>query len=348
MTKAKPAGGTSLNPALRPAPPPPLTRDALVEGVRQGDRVALGRAITLLESTRPDHQALAQEVLNACLPATGNAVRVGVTGVPGVGKSTFIEALGLRLIAQGHRLAVLAVDPTSARTRGSILGDKTRMERLSQAEAAFIRPSPTSGALGGVGRATREAGLLCEAAGYDVVLVETVGVGQSEVAVASMVDVFVLLLLAGAGDELQGIKRGIVELADVLVVTKTDQADPVAVRHARADYRSAVGLLPPAPSGWRPPVLTASAVTGDGLDAVWEAVTAYRAAQQAGGFWAARRREQARHWLHQALDQGLRQRFFSHPAVQAALPTLEADVTAGALSSYAAARRLLDLYDARP
>jgi LAO/AO transport system kinase len=339
---------SNLNPDLKRHRPPSSRRaptvDEYIGGILGSDRVVLSRAITLLESTRPTHRRTAQAVLDACLPHAGHSVRGGVTGVPGVGKSTFIEALGTRLVDAGHRLAVLAVDPSSTRTRGSILGDKTRMRRLAAHDDAYVRPSPTAGSLGGVARATREAMLLCEAAGFDVVFVETVGVGQSETTVRSMVDFFLLLALAGAGDELQGIKRGIVEMADALAINKADGNNRQAARRAQGQYERALSLFPPAPSGWTPPVLTCSAETGAGLGAVWDAVTRFRDETQASGFFGEQRRQQARHWMHQTIEHRLRDDFFSAPAVRNALPDIETDVLDGRLSSSAAAEALLRLY----
>jgi LAO/AO transport system kinase len=344
------AGPASINPdAARQAAARGrglLAPETYVEGILAGDRVVLSRTITLIESTRADHQAVGQAVLERCLPHTGGAVRVGITGVPGVGKSTFIDALGMHLIDGGHRLAVLAIDPSSARTKGSILGDKTRMERLAASPQAFIRPSPAGGSLGGVAAKTRETMLLCEAAGFDVVFVETVGVGQSETTVHSMVDFFLLLVLAGAGDELQGIKRGIIEMADAIAVTKADGANVVRAQAAHAEYRSALSLYPLPASGVRPTVLTASARTGEGLDAVWQAVVAYRARTVETGYFDRKRREQARHWMHQTIEQQLLERFFASEAVRNALPDVEAAVLAGRLSSFAAAQQLLACYRA--
>ena len=317
------------------------------DGVRGGDRRSLAKAITLLESRRADHAKLGQALLEELLPHAGNAVRLGITGTPGVGKSTFIEALGLHLLGLGHKVAVLAVDPSSPRTGGSILGDKTRMERLAQDPAAFIRPSPSGGSLGGVAHRTRETLLLCESAGFDVVLVETVGVGQSEVAVASMVDCFAVLLQPGAGDELQGMKKGVLELADLLVVNKADGEQLEAARRAQIAYQHALSLLRPASSHWRPPVLLASAATGDGIAAFWDTVLQHRAALAAGGDFESRRSEQARAWLWTLLEEGLRSGFRAHPEVARALPRLEAEVAARKTSPGAAARELLDLYGKR-
>lgn len=310
-------------------------------GIQHGDRGVLSQAITLVESTHPAHQALAQEVL-AALPPAAASLRVGVTGVPGVGKSTFLDALGTFLTEKGHGVAVLAIDPSSTRTKGSILGDKTRMDRLAADPNAFIRPSPTAGSLGGVARRTRETIRLCEAAGFDVIFVETVGVGQSETTVHSMVDFFLLLALAGAGDELQGIKRGIMEMADALVINKADGDNRTAARRAKAQYRSALRLFPPTASGWTPEVATCSALTGEGMPEVWSLIERYRQETQASGYFAAHRREQARYWLRQAIEHHLHTRFFSDPAVQAQLPGLEQAVVEGTVSPFVAAQRLVE------
>lgn len=314
---------------------------SLVEGVRARELRALAKTITLIESSRADHRARAQEVLDALLPHAGNALRVGISGVPGVGKSTFIEALGLHLIEQGHRVAILAVDPSSSVHGGSILGDKTRMELLSRRCEAFIRPSPASGSLGGVAEKTRESILVCEAAGFDVVLVETVGVGQSEVAVAGMTDVFCLLQLPNAGDELQAIKKGIVELADVIAINKAD-VDPGAATRAQSQLQGALHMLRPASPNWVIPVLTLSALHKDGIETFWRTVCQFRDAMHASGEFIARRRHQAHKWLWELIDAGLRSRFRHHPAVQAELPQLQARVAQGTLAPTAAAARLLD------
>jgi LAO/AO transport system kinase len=309
----------------------------LAAEVRSGDRRALARAITLVESTRADHRDEAVALLDALLPATGGAARVGISGAPGAGKSTFIEALGLHLVDRGARVAVLAVDPSSTRTGGSILGDKTRMERLSRSPAAFIRPSPSGGTLGGVARRTREAMLVCDAAGFDVVLVETVGVGQSEVAVAGMVDVFLLLLAPAAGDELQGVKRGIVELADVVVVNKADgDLAPAAAQTASA-YANALHLVRPS----EVPVLTCSALEGTGIDAVWEAVARRIDADRASSELARRRAEQALRWMWGDVTETLVERLRADPGLRAELARLEGDVAAGRISPAAAAQRVL-------
>jgi LAO/AO transport system kinase len=321
-------------------PPAP---DALAEGVRGGDRRALAKAITLVESTRVDHQTRAPLLLEQLLPHTGTAGRLGVTGVPGVGKSTFIEAFGLYLLGLGKRIAVLAVDPSSARSGGSILGDKTRMARLAMADAAYIRPSPSSGSLGGVARRTREAMLVCEAAGYDVVIVETVGVGQSEVAVSSMVDCFLVLMLAGAGDELQGIKKGILELADALAINKADGDDVARATQAAAEYAAALRLFRHTSPNWDPPVVTVSAREARGLDRVWEIVMEHRACLERSGELAGKRREQQKAWFWNVLEDGLRTRFLGRDDVRAQLAVIEAQVADGTLPPTEGARRLLDL-----
>lgn len=323
-----------------------LTADQHVDGVLAGDRAILARTITLLESSRPDHQALAQAVLTRLLPHTGGAHRVGLTGVPGAGKSTLIEALGTRLLDRGSKVAVLAIDPTSVVTGGSILGDKTRMGRLASDRRAFVRPSPSAGTLGGVASRTREALLVCEAAGYDVVIVETVGTGQSEVAVADLVDTFVVLALAGAGDELQGIKRGVLELGDVLCITKADGANAQPAKVAARQLQVALRLVHARdPSDtWRPPVLTCSSVTGDGLDALWERVTDHAEHRKASGAWDARRRAQQVRWMWSRIDEGLGQALRCAPAVQAILTDTEAAVRAGRLPPSRAARTILDAF----
>ena len=312
----------------------------LAAGVRGGDRRALAKAITLSESTRADHQALARDAMAEVLPATGKALRMGLTGAPGVGKSTLIEALGLHLIAQGHRVAVLAVDPSSSVSGGSVLGDKTRMVELSRREEAFIRPSPASGALGGVAAHTREAVLLVEAAGFDVVIVETVGVGQSETDVANLTDVFVLMQLANAGDDLQAIKKGIVELADVIVYNKRD-LDPMAADRAMKQMAGALTLLRPMSANWKPPVLAVSALQGSGIAQLWDTVVRCRDTIAASGELAQKRKRQALAWTWHLIDAGLRERFRADNAVRAALPQVLEEVAAGTLTPTAAAAQLL-------
>jgi LAO/AO transport system kinase len=323
----------------------PSRSEALADGVRAGGRRALAKAITLVESTRADHQEAAQRLLEVLLPHTGQAARIGISGVPGVGKSTFIEAFGLHLISLGKRVAVLAVDPSSAISGGSILGDKTRMARLSVAPEAFIRPSPSAGSFGGVARRTREAILVCEAAGYDVVLVETVGVGQSEFVVASMVDFFLVLMLAGAGDELQGIKKGILELADALAINKSDGDNRARAERAAADYRAALNLFRPTSPNWSPPVLTVSALEGRGMGRVWAIVEDHRGKLGASGEIARRRREQQQTWFWSMIDDGLKGHFLAREDVRRLLPEMEGAVAAGRLTPTEAARRLLALLD---
>ncbi len=312
--------------------------------IRAGDRRAIARTITLLESTRADRAERGQEILDGLVAHTGGAVRLGITGPPGVGKSTFIEALGLLLLEQGHRVAVLAVDPSSPVTGGSILGDKTRMERLAQSEQAFIRPSPSGGSLGGVAQRTRESMLVCEAAGYDVVIVETVGIGQSEVTVAGMVDFFLVLLQPGSGDELQGIKKGVLELADGLVVNKADGDAAALAERSRLDHQRALSLLRPLSPSWRPRVLAVSSRTGSGVDEVWQMVLEHREALRATGEGEARRREQTRSWMWSLVEEGLRREFRRHPAVAARVASLETDVEALRTTPARAARALLDAF----
>ena len=310
--------------------------------ILQGDRLLLSRAITLVESRRPDDQALAQAVLTQVLPATGQAIRVGITGVPGVGKSTFIETFGSYLIQQGHRLAVLAIDPTSQRSGGSLLGDKTRMETLSMNPAAYIRPSPAGDSLGGVAQHTRETMLLCEAAGFDVILVETVGVGQSETVVHGLVDFFLLLMLAGAGDELQGMKRGIMELADALAITKADGDNAASARRAQLDYTNALHLFPPTGTGWPPPVLTCSALTGDGIADLWTTILTHQQQMHHNGEFQQRRQAQQLTWFRALLRQRLDTRFYGQPGIRERLAALETQIRVGTLLPAAAVQVLLD------
>ena len=331
----------STDPAARR---PRLPVDAYVEGIGRGDRTILARAITLIESEAADDTETAAAVLEAVLPYTGRSHRVGITGVPGVGKSTFIDALGMHLVRdRDARVAVLSVDPSSPLSGGSILGDKTRMERLSLEEAAYIRPSPARGVLGGVARRTREVMLLCEAAGFSTILIETVGVGQSETAVRSMTDCFVLLLLPGAGDHLQGIKRGIIEMVDVLAINKADGDLQTRAEQARSEYRAALRLFPVPADGWAAPVLTCSALTGEGIGGVWDVVLAHRAHLEASGHLARRRGEQALSWLHDLVAAGLDAAFRADPRVAAALAPLEAAVVEGRMTAATAARQLLAL-----
>ena len=318
------------------------TVEQFVQGIQSSNRVLLGQAITLVESARPEHQVLAQEIISQLLPsAPANSLRIGITGSPGVGKSTLIEALGMYLVEQGKRVAVLAIDPSSALSQGSILGDKTRMERLSVNELAFIRPSPSGDSLGGVARKTRETILLVEAAGFDTVIVETVGVGQSEYVVHSMTDLFVLLLLPGAGDELQGIKRGIVEMADLLVVNKADGDRIKMANQARAHYLNAIHLLPTKKSAWAPTVLACSALEGLGIAELWTTIDAYRDHVMHNGFFLENRQHQAGYWLREALETGVKSLFYENPGVKHALITLEKEVLEGRISPFAAAEMTL-------
>jgi LAO/AO transport system kinase len=323
----------------------PTSVDEYVDGVLRGDRTVLGRAITLVESTRPEHRELAQEVLLRLLPHSGDAHRVGITGVPGAGKSTFIDALGTNLTSSGHRVAVLAVDPTSSRTGGSILGDRTRMHRLSTDSAAFIRPSPTAGTLGGVTRSTREAMVVVEAAGYDVVLVETVGVGQSETIVANMVDFFLVLMIAGAGDELQGIKRGVLELADMIAVNKADGDNEIRARAAAAEFQRALHLMQPASPNWIPPVLTCSALENVGLDTIWAQIELHRRTLTQSGELADKRTRQQIDWMWSTVDDRLRTALREHPAVRAVVPGLEDDVRLGRITPTLAADRIMAAFE---
>lgn len=333
-----------VNPDYHKKPGTPLTIDEYVQGVRHGNRTILSKAITLLESSKQGSRNLGEEILELCLPYTGNSVRIGITGVPGVGKSTFIESLGTLLIKEGKKLAVLAIDPSSNRSRGSILGDKTRMPVLAADNNAFIRPSPASGTLGGVARKSRETMLLCEAAGFDTIFIETVGVGQSETAVHSMVDFFLLLMLAGAGDELQGIKRGIMEMADLITINKTDKTDKGTVEQAIRDYKNALSLIPSDPSDWKTPVLTCSALKGEGISEIWSAINNYLDITGKSGYFTRRREEQVSHWMRETIAHELESRFYGHPDVLKQIPELEIKVKAGKMSPFQAAEQLLKKY----
>jgi LAO/AO transport system kinase len=324
--------------------PPALDPDALASGIRAGDRAALGRGITLIESTQPAHRAAGERLLTLLAPHTGGAHRVAVTGPPGAGKSTLIEALGLHLVGAGQRVAVLAIDPSSQLTGGSILGDKTRMVELAKSHQAFIRPSPSRGTLGGVAQRTREALQLCEAAGYDVVLIETVGTGQSEAVAAGMVDTFLVLLLGGAGDQLQGIKRGVLELADVLAVNKADGPNRELAQQAAADHRAATHLLSPRDAGWRPPVLLVSARTREGLEELAGQLAAHRAHLEASGALGERRRAQRTGWLWERVGDLVREAFHTEERLRLLLVATEAEVAEGRLHPAEAARRLLGAF----
>lgn len=314
--------------------------DEYVSGIRKGNRMVLGKAITLVESTLERHQQLAMEVVEKCLPYTNHSFRLGITGVPGVGKSTFIESLGLHILKQGKKLAVLAIDPSSNVTGGSILGDKTRMQFLSSQENAFIRPSPAGDSLGGVARKTREVILLCEAAGYDTIFIETVGVGQSETAVHSMTDFFLLLLLPGGGDELQGIKRGIVEMADLIVVNKAD-TNPVLAKQAKRAYRNAVHLFPPKESQWTVKTLLCSALQHDGIKQIWNTVEDYHSFVQRNSYFDIKRKQQASYWFQETIKSGLHQFFYRHPLIAERFAALEQSVINGETSPFKAADELL-------
>jgi LAO/AO transport system kinase len=321
--------------------PAPADLDTLICGVRAGERAALARAITLVESKRPDHQQSAHQLVQRLLPHTGASRRVGITGAPGVGKSTTIDALGSYLTGFGHKLAVLAVDPSSVRTGGSILADKTRMARLAADANAYIRPSPSAGTLGGVAARTRETLLLCEAAGYDVILVETVGTGQSETAVADMTDFFLVLMLPGAGDELQGLKKGLVELADMIAVNKADGDNAARARVAAAEYGAALNILTPRLAEWQPPVVTYSALTGTGIAALWEHVLDHHRRLVATGAFPAQRRKQQVKWMWALVEERLHGRLAADPKLKVRVPELEAAVAGGALSPTLAADEIV-------
>ncbi len=321
-----------------------FTVDEFVRGILDGNRTILSQAITLIESKLPDHYKTAQEIIEKCVPQSGKSIRVGITGVPGVGKSTFIESLGLKLAGSNHKLAILAIDPSSERTKGSILGDKTRMDLLSGEENVFIRPSPSAGTPGGVARKTRETIILCEAAGYDTIFVETVGVGQTETAVHSMVDFFLLLMLAGAGDELQGIKRGIVEMAHSIVITKADGNNIKNVERAKKDYENALHLYPPLESGWIPKVMTCSSIKNEGMDKVWDTIMEYRRLTSNNNFFEKQRKEQARYWLYETINQNIKNKFYSSNNMKNLLDEYEKKVLDDKLSSFTAAKLILSEY----
>jgi LAO/AO transport system kinase len=342
-------GGRATVAVPRPATPRRrrLTVDEYVAGVLAGDRNVVAQAITLVESNAPAHFDMGQEVLRQLLPNTGNSVRVGITGVPGVGKSTFIEALGLHLCEQGHKVAVLAVDPSSTVTRGSILGDKTRMELLSRDLRAFIRPSPSSGTLGGVTRKSRETLLICEAAGYNAILVETVGVGQSETTVRSMVDFFLLLMLSGAGDELQGIKKGIMELADALLVNKADGDNKIRANMARAEYNRALHFLAPATEGWRTKAYSCSSRSGEGIDTIWSVIQQFREQTTGSGVFEKRRQRQTLDWVYSMVEEHLRASFFNHAGVDSIRAEIEEAVVNGHIPPTVAAQQLIHKYEGR-
>ena len=325
-----------------------LSADEYISGILSGNRTILSKAITLVESSLQQHQEKAQVIISACLPHAGKSIRIGITGVPGVGKSTFIEVLGTHLTSHGHKLAVLAIDPSSTRSRGSILGDKTRMEELAVDPNAYIRPSPSAGSLGGVARKTREIIILCEAAGFDVIFVETVGVGQSETAVHSMVDFFLLLMLAGAGDELQGIKRGIIEMADAIIINKADGDNMNKAKGARVEYANALHLFPPAESGWMPLVDICSARTRTGIDRVWEIIQDHHKLVKENGSFISRRMEQNRQVLFDVIDESLKKHFYSRRDISTVIGKLEQDIMSNQISPYTAAHALLEKYYKTP
>ena len=315
-----------------------------VDGIRSGNRIVLSQAITIIESSLAKHQTLAKEIITQCLPYSGNSKRIGITGVPGVGKSTFIETLGKYITLQGHNLAVLTIDPSSERSKGSILGDKTRMEELSVDPRAFIRPSPSAGSLGGVARKTRETIILCEAAGFDTIFIETVGVGQSETAVHSMVDFFLLLMLAGAGDELQGIKRGIMEMADTIAITKADQANILKAEQAKMQYQNAIHLFQPSESKWVPQVITCSAINHIGTDVIWNIIEEYFKVTHDNGTFLQKRRTQSKYWFHETIDEILNNHFYNHPFIKTNIEDYEEKVLQGNMTSYEAAFSLINKY----
>ncbi|HYW94772.1 MAG TPA: methylmalonyl Co-A mutase-associated GTPase MeaB [Bacteroidales bacterium] len=321
-----------------------LSAGEYFEGIRSGNRTVLSKAITLIESSLPAHQDKAQEIITRCLPWMGNSIRLGITGVPGVGKSTFIESFGKYLTSRNHKVAVLAIDPSSERSRGSILGDKTRMEALSSDPMAFIRPSPSGGSLGGVARKTRETIILCEAAGFDTVVIETVGVGQSETVVHSMVDFFLLLMLAGAGDELQGIKRGIMEMADGIAINKADGSNMDKARLAKMEYENALHLFPLPPSGWTPKVLTCSAKANIGIADIWSMVCDYKSLTLANGYFNGKRKEQLKYRMYETIQEQLNQHFFENPEVKSEAVRLEKEVLENRITAYSAAGKLLKKY----
>ncbi len=334
----------SVNPYLKRARRKTYTVSEFIEGILKGNITVLSQAVTLVESAKHEHQVIAQEIIEKCLPFAGQSVRVGITGVPGAGKSTSIDVFGMHLLNQGHKLAVLAIDPSSERSKGSILGDKTRMEALSREKNAFIRPSPSAGSLGGVARKTRETIVLCEAAGFDTVFVETVGVGQSETAVHSMVDFFLLIQLAGTGDELQGIKRGIMEMADGIIINKADGDNIEKAKLAASQFRNALHLFPPTESGWFPKVLTYSGYYNLGIKEIWDMVDEYIRFTKKNGYFEYKRNEQAKYWMYESINDTLRETFYHNPAVEQMLASTEQQVLHNEVSSFVAAKRMIDLF----
>jgi LAO/AO transport system kinase len=338
---------SNVNPVYKRPKSKNKSAEEYTEGILSGDKTLLSQAITIIESAKPEYRELGQEILDKCLRETGKSIRIGITGVPGVGKSTFIETLGNLVLKTGHRLAVLTIDPSSSRSKGSILGDKTRMQTLSNAENAYIRPSPTSGTLGGVTQKTRETLLLCEAAGFDTIFIETVGVGQSETAVHSMVDFFLLLMLAGAGDELQGIKRGIIEMADLIAINKADETNIDAANKAKMEFKNALSLFPKPESGWDPPVVTCSALSGAGIEEIWKEIKAYIKLTKENGYFEKQRADQAVWWMYQTIHRRLKEAFYEQPEVKKRLNLFEKDVKEGNITSFKAASKLLELFEKR-
>ncbi|MDE6507051.1 MAG: methylmalonyl Co-A mutase-associated GTPase MeaB [Alistipes sp.] len=333
-----------VNPYFKRRKKSKMTTEEYVAGILAGNIITLSQAITLIESNNPEHYAQAQEIIERCLPHAGKSVRIGITGVPGAGKSTFIEAIGNMVVSLRHKLAVLAIDPSSERSGGSILGDKTRMESICHNPDVFIRPSPSAGSLGGVARKTRETIVLCEAAGFDVIFIETVGVGQSETAVHSMVDLFMLLQISGAGDELQGIKRGIMEMADLMVITKADGENIHKAELARTQFQGALRLFPMPESGWRPKVYTCSSVAGTGLEEVWKGVEEYLDHIEKNGYFKHHRNCQNKYWMYESIEEVLRNSFYRNPEVEAQIGGYEQRVLDDKISSFIAAKELLKLY----
>lgn len=334
----------SMNPNFRRVRRRQFTVDEFVDGILAGNITILSQAVTLVESNLFEHQEIAQQIIERCLPYSGKSIRIGITGVPGAGKSTSIDTFGMHLCKQGRKLAVLAIDPSSERSGGSILGDKTRMEQLSHEPNAFIRPSPSAGSLGGVARKTRETIILCEAAGFDTVFVETVGVGQSETAVHSMVDFFLLIQLSGTGDELQGIKRGIMEMADAIVINKADGDNVPKANLAASHFRNALQLFPPTDSGWKPPVLTYSGFYGLGIKEIWDMIDEYRHFAQDSGYFYEKRQKQAKWWMYESINEALKNSFYNNPTVKGEIPLTEKQVLSDQLSSFVGAQKLLDAY----
>ena len=335
----------TVNPYFKRAPRQnQYTASEYVDGILKGNITILSQAVTLIESAKHEHHALAQEIIEKCLPHTSKSIRIGFTGVPGAGKSTSIDTFGMHIIKQGNKLAVLAIDPSSERSKGSILGDKTRMEALSREKNAFIRPSPTAGSLGGVARKTRETIILCEAAGFDTVFVETVGVGQSETAVHSMVDFFLLIQLAGTGDELQGIKRGIMEMADGIAINKADGDNLERAKMAASNFRNALHLFPPTESGWIPKVLTYSGYYALGIQEIWDMINEYIIFTKSNGFFEKKRHEQSKYWMYESINEMLRRTFYNNHEIEKQLPIMERKVLSNEISSFVAAKQMLDTF----